>query len=199
MTTTAATDPFASGKEPANPANSLNLSAFYSERARQFGEYVATCVRLADQAARALQGRLGPNARLAVQSLKPSEGQRPITPNGVLQENGVAVFGYTIDFQSPQMPPYVVHFFLSVGKLAGEKGKPDDWYVGHDHENFSMPRGGDDAELEPLLAHVTGALEKEIVKAYPIDAKQETARNGAPSKNSEQGTAPTRDSANAKE
>ena len=30
--------------------------------------------------------------------------------------------------------------------------------------------------------HVIGALENEIVKAYPIDAKQETARNGAPAK-----------------
>jgi hypothetical protein len=199
MTTTAATAPVASAKEPAKSANRLNLSAFYAERARQFGEYVSTCVRLADQTTRALQGHLGPNARLAVQSLKPSEGQRQITPNGVLQENGVAVFGYAVDFQSSQMPPYVVHFFLSVGKLAGEKGKPDDWYVGHDHENFSMPRGGDDAELEPLLAHVTGALEKEIVKGYPIDAKQETVRNGAPSKNAEHGTTPAQDSANAKE
>src|ERR1700722_7397738 len=165
MTTTAATDPVASAKEPAKPASNLSLSAFYAERARQFGEYVFTCVRLAEQATRALEGRLGPNARLEGQSLKPSEGQRQITPNGVLQENGVAVFGYAIELQLSPMPPHVVHFFLSVGKLAGETGKPDDWYVGHDHENFSMPFGGDDAELEPLLAHVTGALEKEIVKA----------------------------------
>jgi len=165
------------GKPPATPATDEDLGAFYAERARQHREYVAGCIRLADKAILALQPRLGQGARLAVQSLKPGAGQTQVSPNGILQENGVAVFGYGVDFE-PRMPPHAVHFFLSVGKLAGDKGKPDDWYVGHDQENFSMPSGGEGAEMEPLLAHVVGALKTEIVAAYPTDARQDKARDG---------------------
>ncbi|HEX3343384.1 MAG TPA: hypothetical protein VHS09_02375 [Polyangiaceae bacterium] len=185
MTTAITTDAVASG-DAASTAHP-DLGAFYAERTRQHGEYVAACIELVDRATRALQARLGADARLAVQSLKPSEGQRQIAQNGVLQANGVAVFGFTIDFQSPQIQPHVVSFFLSVGKLAGAKGKPDDWYVGHDDENVSMPRGGEDQELAPLVAHVIAALEAEIVKAYPTGATQEKVRSEAPAKNAENG------------
>ena len=182
MTTAAPTDSAANGKQPATPAiDQHDLSAFYADRARQHREYVAGCIQFADKATRALQPRLGPDAKLAGQSLRPSPGQTQIAPNGILQENGVAVFGYQVDFQAPQMPPHAFNFFLSVGKLTGEKGKPDDWYIGHGTENFSLPSGVGGQQLEPLFAHIVTALEAEIVKAYPTDAKQEkNAQPGAP-------------------
>jgi hypothetical protein len=174
MSTAAPTASAATAQQPATPVKDKgDLSAFYADRARRHREYVAGCIQLADKAIRALQSRLGPDARLAVQSLKPSPGQKQVTPNGILQEDGLAVFGYAIDFDAPQTPPHVVNFFLSVGKLTGEKGKPDDWYIGHDTANFSMPSGGSDQELEPLFAHVVKALEAAIVTTYPTDARQE--------------------------
>jgi hypothetical protein len=168
-------DPVANGKPP-EVAKDPDLSAFYVERARQHREYVAGCLQLADKVIRALQPRLGPNAKLSVQSLKPSPespGQTQITPNGILQENGVLVFGYSVAFEAHQMPPYAVHFFLGVGSV-GEKGKLDDWYVSHDKESFSMPNGGEGQELEPLFGHIVGALETEIARVYPTDTKQTT-------------------------
>lgn len=184
MTTAAPapTNSVANGKGPAKPTKGQDLSAFYADRARQHREYVAGCIQLADKVTRAFQPRLGPDARLAVQSLKLAPGQRQITPNGVLQDNGVAVFGYAVDFEAQQMPPHVVNFFLSVGKLTGEKGKLDDWYVGHDGQNFSMPGGGEGPEVDPLFAHVVGALQGAIVTAYPTDAKQDKAKSGAQQK-----------------
>jgi hypothetical protein len=174
MSTAAPTASADGGQQPATPTKDQeSLSAFYADRARRHREYVEGCIQLADKAIRTLQPRLGPDARLAVQSLKPSPGQKQVTPNGILQENGLAVFGYAVDFEGPQTPPHVVNFFLSVGKLTGEKGKPDDWYIGHDTANFSMPSGGSDQELEPLFAHVVKALEAVIVTTYPTDAKQE--------------------------
>jgi hypothetical protein len=185
MTTAAPAPPgsVANGKPPATPPKEEDLSAFYADRAHQHREYVAGSIQLADKVTRAFQPRLGADARLAVQSLKPSPGQRQITPNGVLQENGVAVFGYAVDFEAQQMPPHVVNFFLSVGKLTGEKGKLDDWYVGHDGQNFSMPGGGEGPELDALFDHVVRALEEQIVSAYPTEARQDTkAKEGAQAK-----------------
>jgi hypothetical protein len=184
--TTAAPEPtnsVANGKGPAKPTKDQDLGAFYADRAHQHREYVAGCIQLADKVTRAFQPRLGADARLAVQSLKPSPDQRQITPNGVLQENGVAVFGYAVDFEAQQMPPHVMNFFLSVGKLTGEKGKVDDWYVGHDGQNFSLPGGGEGQELDALFASVVGALEAQIVSAYPTDAQQDNkAKEGAQAK-----------------
>ena len=184
MTTATPTASPTKGKEPATPAkNEPDVGTFHAERARQHREYVARCIQLADKAVRVLQPHLGRDAKLSVQSLRPSPGQRLVTPNGVLQENGLVVFGYAVDFEAPQVPSHVVHFFLSVGKIAGEKGKPDDWYIGHNTANFSMPNGGTDQELEPLFAHIVKALEAEIVTAYPTDARQEKkARDDTPPK-----------------
>jgi hypothetical protein len=131
---------------------------------------VAGCIQLADKAICALRPRLGRGVKLDAQAVKASAGQTSVSPNGVLQENGVAVFGYAVTFDVPEMPPHVVNFFLSVGMVPGGKGKPDDWYVGHDEESFSMAHGGEGEELEPLFAHVVGALEAQLAAAYPTDA-----------------------------
>src|SRR5580658_6439967 len=115
MTSATPTASPANGRQPAMPTKDQeDLGTFHAERARQHREYVAGCIQLAEKAVRALQPRLGPDTKLAVQSLKPSPGQRLVTPNGVLQENGLVVFGYAVDFQAPQLPAHVVHFFLSV-------------------------------------------------------------------------------------
>jgi hypothetical protein len=152
-----------------------NLSTFYADRTRMFREYVAGCIAIADKALRAFQAKLGPDAKVGLQALKPSGEQKQISPNGILQEDGVAVFGYAIDFTAAGMPPHTVNFFLSVGRRPAQKGKVDEWYVGHEEASFSLSAGGDDKELEPFSAHVVRALENAIVQAYPIGAGQTTS------------------------
>jgi len=154
-----------------------DLSAFYAERASQHREYVAGCVQLADKAIRAFQPQLGAHAKLVVQPLKPSKEQTQISSNGVLQENGVAVFAYTVDFEAAEIPLHAVHFFLSVGKLGAEKGSVEEWFVGHDKENFPLPNGGESQELEPLFAHIVKMLRAAVVAIYPTEVARDTSHD----------------------
>jgi hypothetical protein len=153
--------------------NDQDLGTFYAERARQYREYVDGCIRLADEAVRIFEPRLGPNAKLVHQALKPSKGQTQISPNGLLQESGFTVFGYAVEFEAAQIPPHVVNFFLSVGKVGGKKGKPDEWHVGYEKDSVAVPNGRAGQELEPLFAHVVIALQTAIVSTYPTEASRQ--------------------------
>ena len=144
-----------------------------------FREYVAGCIEVADKAVRAFHASLGPDAKVGPQALKPSGDQKQIGPNGILQEDGVAVFGYAVDFAAAGVPPRTVNFFLSVGRRPAQKGKVDEWYVGHEEASFSLPGGGENKELEPFSAHVVRALQNAIVAAYPVGAGQTTAPSAA--------------------
>jgi hypothetical protein len=177
-----------------------DLGAFFADRARQYREYVAGCIQLAEKTARAFQPHLGQGAKLAIQALKPSQDQTQITPNGVLQENGVAVFAYTIDFAAPEMPPYAANFFLSVGKLGADKGSVEEWFVGHDGKSFPLPDGGEGPELEPLFAHIVKTLEDSVVATYPIEVardashdKQDAPKTEAPKTEAPKTEAPKQD------
>jgi hypothetical protein len=153
-----------------------NLSTFFADRTRRFREYVAGCIEVADKALRAFQASLGPDAKVGPQALKPSGDQKQISPNGILQEDGVAVFGYAVDFAATGMQPHTVNFFLSVGRRPpAQKGEADEWYVGHEEASFSLLGGGEDKQLEPFSAHVVRALENAIVHAYPVGSGQATS------------------------
>jgi hypothetical protein len=154
-----------------------DLSAFFADRARQYRDYVAGCIQLTEKTVRACQPHLGQGAKLAIQALKPSQDQTQISPNGVLQENGVAVFAYTIDFAAPEMPTYAANFFLSVGKLGADKGSVEEWFVGHDGQSFPLPDGGEGPELEPLFAHIVKMLQDSVVATYPIEVARDASHD----------------------
>lgn len=155
--------------------NDQDLGTFYAERARQYREYVDGCIRLADEAIRLFQPLLGQNAKLANQALKPSKGQTQISPNGLLQDNGFTVFGYAIEFEAAQMPPHTVNFFLTVGKVGGKKGKPDEWRIAYEKHGITVPNGRAGQELEPLFSHVVTALQADIFSRYPTEATHQVA------------------------
>jgi hypothetical protein len=158
-------------------SNDQDLSAFFADRARQHRDYVAGCVQLAEKTVRAFQPRLGSGAKLAIQALKPSQDQMQISPNGILQENGVAVFAYTIDFEAPETPPHAVNFFLSVGKLGADKGLVEEWFVGHDDKSFPLPHGGEGPELDPLFAHIARTLQDSVVATYPTEVARDASHD----------------------
>jgi hypothetical protein len=157
--------------------NEQDLSTFFAERASKYREYVEGCIALADEVMRAFQSHLGPHAKLVHQALKPSKGQTQISPNGLLQESGFTVFGFAVEFEAARMPPHVVSFFVSVGKIIGKKGKPDEWQVGYEKDSVTVPNGRAGQELEPLFAHLVSALEAGIVSTYPTEASHQAARD----------------------
>jgi hypothetical protein len=154
-----------------------DLSTFYADRAHQHREYVAGCIQLVDKTIRAFQPHLGEGAKLGTQALKPSDDQTQISPNGILQANGVAVFAYTVDFEAPEMPAHAVNFFLSAGKLGAEKGSVEEWFVGHENTNVPLPNGGEPQELEPLFAHLVTAFQAAVVASYPTEVARDAAHD----------------------
>jgi hypothetical protein len=154
-----------------------DLSAFFADRARQHRDYVAGCVQLADKTVRAFQPRLGNGAKLAIQALKPSQDQTQISPNGILQQNGVAVFAYTVEFEAPETPPHAANFFLSAGKLGADKDLVEEWFVGHDGKSFPLPSGGEGPELDPLFDHIAKTLQDFVVATYPTEVARDESHD----------------------
>jgi hypothetical protein len=157
---------------------SQDLSAFFAERGREHREYVNQCVQLADKVSDAFKSHLGPNAKLDGEPLKPAAGQTTISRNGVLQDNGVAIFAYQVEIDAPESPPHAITFFISAGKLRGDgERKPEhapspEWFVGHEKENFGMLHGGSKEDLEPVIDHIVNAVRLAIEGRYPIEARQ---------------------------
>jgi hypothetical protein len=167
-------------------AADVDLSTFYLDRARQHRKYLDGCQLLADKAIAFFQPRFGPAAKIAAQALKAANEQKAIAPNALLQPDGSTVFGYAVDFESPELPVCSVNFLLRVGKMSppkqseSDRAGPERWYIGHDEKNFVLNDGGEDGELEPLLAHVVHALQQAVVSLSPTATVPVTRRNDAP-------------------
>jgi hypothetical protein len=164
----------------------VDLSTFYLDRARQHRKYLDGCQLLADKAIAFFQPRFGPAAKIAAQALMAGNEQKAIAPNALLQPDGSTVFGYAVDFESPELPVSSVNFLLRVGKMSPPKQSetdrpsPEQWYIGHDEKNFVLNDGGEDGELEPLLAHVVHALQQAVVSMSPTATVPVTRRNDGP-------------------
>ena len=164
----------------------VDLSTFYLDRARQHRRYLDGCQLLADKAIAFFQPRFGPAAKIAAQALKAANEQKAIAPNALLQPDGSTVFGYAVDFESPELPVCSVNFLLRVGKMSppkqgdSDRASPEQWYIGHDEKNFVLNSGGEDGELEPLLAHVVHALQQAVVSMSPTATVPVARRDDAP-------------------
>ena len=149
--------------DPKPPA--VDLASFHADRVAQYRAYVDGCAALVERVVTAFQPRVG-HAKIAPRALVPSPGQKVIRPNGVMQANGIAEFGYVVELDAT--PPHAVTFFLSVGRRK-RKGDREEWFVGHGNDSFPMGDGGQPGELEALFAHVAREIEGSIVDAYPTE------------------------------